>query len=87
MILLGSLYCLQVFLSRTLAILSELIDFTHGVITIVLVNLLVTTWSELYPFDLERLVIKSMVIVPKGLSGISIGCRGTMVECVLFLVD
>ena len=82
--------------------LSESMVFKHRVITAVLVNLSVTTWSESYPLDLGRSVttwsesypldlgrsvIKSMVIVPKGRSGISIGCKGTIVGCVSFLVD
>ena len=86
-ILLGSPYHLQVCSSRILAIPSELMDFLHRVITAVLVNLSVTIWSKLYLFDSGRLVMKSMVIVPNGLSRISIGYKGTMVECVSFLVD
>ena len=87
MILSGNPYRLQVFSSRILAVSSESIVFMHGVITAVLVNRSVTTWSESYPFDSGKFVIKSMVIVPKGRSGISVGCKGTMVGCVLFLVD
>ena len=87
MILLGSLYYLQVFSSRIWAVPSESIVFRHSVIIAVLVNLSITTWSESNPLDLGRSVIKSMVIVPNGLSGISIGWSGTIVGCVLFLVD
>ena len=75
------------FSSRILAVPSESMDFWHGVITTVLVNQSVTTCSKSYPFDSGRSVIKSMVIVPKGRSGISVGCKGTMVGWVSFLVD
>ena len=87
MILSGSPYCLQVFSSRIWAVLSESIVFRHGMIIAVLVNLSITTWSESNPLDLGRSVMKSIVIVLNGLSGISIGWSGTIVGYVLFLVD
>src|SRR5271170_6407851 len=59
----------------------------HGASMIVLVHLFVHTRIVSYPFEGGRSVMKSMVIVSNGVSGISVGCRGSLVGWVMFLVS
>ena len=86
-ILSGRPYRRQVWSKSSFAVSSESIDFLHGVMIAVFVKRSVTTCSESYPFDSGRSVTKSIVIVPNGRSGISVGCNGTIVGCVSFFVD
>src|SRR5271156_2134339 len=64
---------------RSLAVPSASMVLVHGASMIVLVYLSVHTRIVSYPFEGGRSVIKSMVIVSNGVSGVSVGCRGSQV--------
>ena len=87
MILFGVPYRRNVVSMRSLAVPSASMVLVHGVSMIVLVHLSVHTRIASYLFEGGRSVMKSMVIVSNGRSGISVGCRGSQVGCVIFLVS
>ena len=63
------------------------LSLLQGERIMVLVHLSVQTRMESYPFEVGRSVIKSMVIISNGRSGISVGWSGSVVGCVLFFVS
>ena len=80
-------YIAKTFLINRSAVPSASIVSLQSIATIVLVNWSVMTRIESYLFDNGSFVIKSVVIYSNGHFGISVGCSGICIGCVIFFVS
>ncbi len=81
----GSPVLLQTFSRYNLEVSSAVMVLLQGLIIVALLKWSTTTNSELYPWDMGRSMIKSMVIISQMSAGTWLGCRGTWFLGLIFM--